>query len=858
MPLKPQSPAAPQPPQPSSAKPEIKLPLLCKAIHLARLPGQDADARYAVIWGGIREPKEGMGYVVQLTGKRTGRVLGWLRDGGKAYACDNIVREVPAGEPAVTLAVWEEDKRSGRITVPTPTGGVRMVSELTIGLGNTYAFSRPIIDLGLPYAHAKLNFREFLAVAFLAFSYLPSLNPPQEEDPAAEGAPDGASDASGAAAATGDAADAPAQQEDAASGTMTDVLDLFRAYAYPDAVDALLLDVDEGRRTSGFEKYAARILRAAGAGKLRAIAARHEIALVRLSTTRLFWTRFSAADLDPDELSVVLALETALNRLALVQRSLLRAASGTRTAEQSDNLSRYPEELCCHQDLRGMSGIGKLAPQLLEGENHENVWRTVRSTCAARGGEWDVRTRFAAACEALALPVRFAYRFTADAAAGTLAARIYVPGAAQMPQQEWSDEKGAWEDVSAQAPAAARAYGARLAALAAAAAFGTSAGIVRVQVVGCADLAFKQPLFSLTFKRMDFLTKACPALEGRADAVRTPAEAADLVSALAPAEALLGADADGAPAPMPEPEPLVPPQPELWADNRALPADLAELLCADTVSDLDVFHGEDPLAPRVAEAVELSERDPVEAARRLSDVVDALAALEMADGDDRPGLYCSNAAARLTVGLMHPAPGTRYRRVLDSSYDARLYLSRLCRRNDDAQHAEDYARQCVELGPTSAQGYLDRGVCLMDLHRPEAAMACYKTALGVEVSTPLHGYLYYRLAFACWRAGETHAALACYTMVADDPRVGLQAREERAELLREMKRTEPPTRAEAERTLARSGIPVAPAPELLDYAADLAVRLMDAGFTRAAAPLARLVAVSERGDVLSMLANSLE
>ena len=81
---------------------------------------------------------------------------------------------------------------------------------------------------------------------------------------------------------------------------------------------------------------------------------------------------------------------------------------------------------------------------------------------------------------------------------------------------------------------------------------------------------------------------------------------------------------------------------------------------------------------------------------------------------------------------------------------------------------------------------------------------------------------------------------------------------ERAELLREMKRVEAPTRAEAERTLTRSGIPIAPSPQLLDYAADVAVRLMDAGFTRAAAPLARLVAVTERGDVLSMLANSLE
>ena len=456
MPAKSQAPSAPQPPEPRPAKPEIKLPLLCKAIHLAQLPGQDPDTRFAVIWGGIREPKEGMGYVVQLTGKRTGRVLGWLRDGGKAYACDNIVREVPADEPAVTLAVWEEDKRAGRVTVPTPSGGVRMVSELAIGLGNTYAFVRPLADLGMPYAQAKLNFREFLAVAFLAFSYLPSLSPAEE-------GPDDAPQDAGAAdvPATGDKGP-DVREDDGPTGTMSDVLDLFRTFSYPDAVDALLLDVDEGRRVSGFEAYAARILRAAGAAKLRGIAARHEISIVRLSTTRLFWTRFSAAALGPDELSVVLALETALNRLVLVQRVFRRAASGARVAEQADDLSRYPETLCAYQDLRIMDGIGKMAPQLLDGENHDNVWQTVRSTTAKRGGEWDVRTRFAAACEALSLPARFAYRFCADAAAGALAVRVYVPDAAQMPQEEWSDEKAAWENRAAQAPAAARAYAVRI------------------------------------------------------------------------------------------------------------------------------------------------------------------------------------------------------------------------------------------------------------------------------------------------------------------------------------------------------------------------------------------------------------
>ena len=854
--------------------PEIKLPLLCKAIHLANMPGQRPGERCAVVWGGgLREPRDGMGYVVSLTGKRTGRVLAWLRDGGKAWRCSDLLREAPQGQPAVTLALWENDRHAGRVAVATPQGGLTQASELAVGAGNTYSFVRPTVELGMPYLAAKLPFREFLAVAFLAFCYFPqrsAAEASQVEQPAgAAGAGDknpgspavlasanelGEGGTSGDALAGANPNGEPAEEE--VTGTMADVLELFRELSYPDAVETLCADVRQGRRVSGFERYAARILAAADADRLRRIAARHEVSVVRLSTTRLFWTRFSADELSPDELTCLLALETALNRLVLLRRALNRAAQGTRVAEEADFLARYPEHVCAYQDLRNMRTVLRAVPDLLEGAQRENPWQRVRGAEAARGGAWDLRTRFAAACEDLALPTRFTYRFTCDADAGAFAVRLYAPPAAVLPQEAWSDEKDAWQPCAT--PLAAAGYGLCLAALAAAAAFGAGAGVVRAQVVGCADLACKEPLFSLTFDRLAFVGMD-RALVDRA--LTSPASAEDL-KALA---ARLGADKlafslsdAGELAPIAEPEPLVPPQPELWADNRPLPPDLADLLCADTVSDLDVFHGEDPLAPRVAEAVELSETDPVEAARRLTDVLDALAALQAASGDERPPLYCSNAVARLTVGMRGPAPGTRYLRVLDSAYDALLYLSRLCRHNNDPVHAEEYAHRCVELAPTSAQGYLDRGMCLVDLKRPREAVRGYQEALRFEASSSLYGFLYYRLAYALWAVGEKDEALACYSLVEDDPRLGIAVREERAQLMREMGADELPGPAEITRTLQHAGIAVAPSDELLTYAASTAMRLLDAGFPRAAAPLARLIAMSEHGDVLSMLATSLD
>ncbi len=846
-------------------RPEIRLPLLCKAIHLAALPGEEKGERFAVVWGGLKEPKGGLGYLVELTGKRTGRVLAWLKDGGQAFRATEPRREEPAANPAVSLALWEGDKHAGRVAAVTPHGGLAQVSELAVGPGNTYSFVRPTVELGMPYLRAKLEFREFLAVAFLAFVYLP-------ERAAARAAEKGASQQDASANPAGDAdaqaaPSSPSAEADAGpaasadpepTGTMTDVLDIFRELSYPDAVDALALDVARGARFSGFERYAARILAAAGADRLRRIAAQHEVSVVRLSTTQLFWTRFNPAALDPDDVACLMALESALNRLVLVQKAFTRAAAHTRVAQEADLLARYPEELCAYQDARCVRTAARTAPELLEGEKRENPWQEMRGARAARGGEWDLRTRFVAACESLALPTRFAYAFGCDARAGAFTVRLYVPPAAAMPQEECPQDGEGWRSVADEAPFEAVAYGLRLAALAAAAAFGAGAGVVRAQVVGCADLAFERPVFSLAFDRLPFITEAVRVLAAAPQPVRSAADVRALAQSLAPAALILDLDENGALAPIAEPDPLVAPQPELWADARPLPPDLADLLCAGTVSDLDVFHGEDPLGPRVAEAVDLADADPVEAAQRLADVVDALSALEAADGDERPALYCSNAVARLTVGMLNPAPGTRYRRVLDSSYDARLYLSRLCRRNDDPEHALDYARQCVELAPTSAQGYLDHGMCLMDLHRPAEAAAGYKKALRFEASAGMYAFLYYRLAYAAWAEGDKDAALACYTLVEDDPRIGVAAREERAQLMRETARAEAPGREEIERAFARAGIALAPSDELLDFAAATAMRVMDAGFPRAAAPLVRLIAMSERGDVMSMLASSLE
>lgn len=65
-----------------------------------------------------------------------------------------------------------------------------------------------------------------------------------------------------------------------------------------------------------------------------------------------------------------------------------------------------------------------------------------------------------------------------------LVASVSLPTPDVVPEVALEQHRGQWADCTAQRPAAAAAYALRLAALIAAAAFGTSVGVTRVVVNG--------------------------------------------------------------------------------------------------------------------------------------------------------------------------------------------------------------------------------------------------------------------------------------------------------------------------------------------------------------------------------------
>lgn len=834
---------------------EIKLPLLCKAVHLAPVPGQPG-ARYGVCWGGMLEPPDSLGYLIEFTGKRTGRVIGWLREGGYVFACDHLIEQAPAERPALTLALWTNKHDQGRITVRDAAGGERSVSEFAVN-GNTYTFVDPCCDLGDTYSTVPCEFKQFLAVAYLAFVYIPRVQ--------------------GASASVG--------------RTMGEVLDEMLKLPPTDAIDALIAEVDRGARTSGFERYAARILRDLDPHAFRTLAARHHVSWLRLSATGLFWISCDASEMTDDEMALVMGFEGALNRLALIERVARRGGS--------DALSAASEARCADEDWRQLRSIVQQAAPLLGASSEDNPMIRVCGTTGARGGEWDVRTRFARTLESLLLPYRLVYRFAVHAASGEVIVACQAPAAEAMPRWQRAPHGSTSElaDCVRNGSVAASAYALRLAALLAAAGFGASAGIARVVVRVCADRALARPVLIADIDRTAYVTeiheRVC------ADTFAEPAltwSVSGLVPLFAPAHltyqldqhtlAMLPLDESGEVPFDPEPTRAC----ALWQDDRALPADLAELLRADTVRELDVFHvGEDPFADRVKAASARSQEDPSGAAQQLADLISMMELMDAVnDGGSAEGagasgaadgahaasrieavpasdadfalpqpLYCANHMARLAMALVEPDARVRYRYVLDSVYDAYTLLARLCIDNDDAAHGLAYAEQAIELGPTSPQGYIVAATAHMELGQPDQAVELLKRALRYDAQPPSYTYLYYRIAFALWHAGKQRAGLACYERALPNPRLREMTEEEMRALMAESGIRERLTPSEVEAELAQAGVPDAPVDALVELAARALVRATDAGLLNVASLYARTVSSVMRDDSFSAAVASL-
>lgn len=818
----------------------IKLPLFSKTSKLAAIPGQSEGVTYGVVWDACRDPEHGFGYVAELLPGRRARLLAWLAAGGKVYSCDRPLTGLAGLRPSLELAQWQDRKGQGAIRVPDPNGGGQpvIVGEYQTTWDKRYGFVNPTRDPGRFFLTRNWELRYFLAVSWLTFVHIPQTQ--------------------GIAAGTG-------------GGRIGEVILGLLDGPLPDALDALIWrGTTQQGQTSGFERFAARQLVEAGAADVRAIAAAHNVTLVRLGSTSLFWLRFDD-DVSPEQRATLLAVEAALNRLWFVEWAAGAADGGT------GMLHAFDERFCAQAAQGALREISRNAGAVAQRGRADNPYRTIRGAEGARGGIWDVSTRFVDTCERLKLPFRLEYRFDTDLDAGVMAVRFTVPSANAFPASRMG-ERG-WYDARAGRPACAAAYAIRLAGLMAQVAFASSVRVMAVDVTAHEDGLAGRPLLSLGFDRTPFLMEALPPLkDGRLDNPMFDDDPLAVLNVLKPVRHAVRFAGDRGLCeitPLPVHASLAAKRQEVWRDRRPLPEPLRGLLRADTVAELDVMHDDAVVGDDEVRAIlEENEESPLIASVQLEAVLSRIGEIGL-DEQGRLPLYCAYPMARLIVSLdsgmgagsvlpdAEPlrSADTRYWKAPDAAYGAHLWLSRFARQEGDADRGLAEALQCLSLAPTTARAYIEVAVCHAEQEQYAQAAETLTQGLRVALLPGDFLYMYYRLAYALWRIGRTNEAVACYTMVLREPNTALAetARGELAELRQQIDDTRPPMAvAEAEQVLHAANIPVSPTEAALDAMAAAAVGLTDAGVPMAAHDAVWLMSRHMRNsDVYDSMAASL-
>lgn len=649
--------------------------------------------------------------------------------------------------------------------------------------------------------------------------------------------------------------------------TTRDVLAEFTAAPLPDAIDGLLFrvsmaDPSDPAASSGFDAYAARLLSDAEAPSLRAIAVEHPVELRRLNTTGLFWSIFDDSTISAGNRGTILRIESVLDRLALVSKAL-------EGDEGTAYVANVTEAACSELDWQVLRSIANDANDYLTAAERDNKLDSQYGTTGTRGGNWDLSTRFASACESMVLPFRLEYRFVCDSQTNTIVANVSLPTPDVFPKSRFNAATASWVDCAGQRPAAAAAYALRLAALIASAAFGSSVGITRVIVNGHEGSIAGQTVLSLEFGRIPFTMGTMAKIRsGEFSAAATECDPAALFDMLHLAQFAANLGDDGTLQPVePLKAELSVPYTPVAEDTRPIPEDLRALLHADEVRDLDVMSEQDPeLGARYRAIMDEKDDSLLLAVAQLEDIVAetdkaaqaAVAADDAADpAEPRRVLYCENVFARYLTSLVESDPAVRYVRASDIGQAARSSLSRIYRDMGDLDAAEAQARVCIDLAPTSAPAYNDLITCFAEGDHYDRIIDVAKEALRVAVTGNDISYVYYRLAFAYWQTGRLTEALACYLRVPEASPMGEAALRECNDLVSEMGNNVPGNEWDPTACLRTAGVPLAPLDDVMEVVGRALIELCDANMPLAAAPLASLVASTQRNDILHAVAASL-
>lgn len=790
----------------------IKLSILARRKRFPRLPGQPEGASFGILWDAGPIPADGVCYVVEFVDRSSARILGYVATGGRVFRRGEPGARASDPDELALALVRDEGAALGDVYVRRPGGRLERSTSFRGTLAGTL---REVSDVTTWNTERSLVYHEFAATMFLRLCVF------------------------GMDAAAMQGAQAPAGGLE----RLAEPVEVFAGFGempLPDAIAALRYRCERAERLSGIEAFAYRVFSEVDLPRLREIAAKGALSLARIERMGGFYINFDRERTSPEDVAFLISVEAALNRVSCV---LDKLGSGLAPVSTSPS-----EEACTAMELDALEGVTSAVDHLVHGMGRgEGDGRRPGTVVCRPGGEWDTRFAFAELCEGLNLIVRLEYRYDCDVAAGRMAVSLMKPPASAMPRRTWRPGTGWQEADGALRAAMAEEYGCRMGLVAAAAAFAASPLTERclVEVRDAVDGSCT----ARAFDRAGFMAETVPLarelvgvpLGGRGGVTSLRAhETSERFDRIAPSGLLLPPGADG----------------------RPLPAELRDLLLADTVSELEVLEDPaDPLMRRFNEVKELIASDPARAEAGLTELIEegqaSCVAAELTSAVPMQTQFCENHLGRIILPMLVDGAGVRIHRAPDALYFAQYELCNMYARAEAYERALPEARRLLDIASTSMQAHFTLVNVLARLGMYDEVVEVAKHGLRAACDREAAGYLYYRLAFALWNRGEKSGALACYSMVPSGDQVSAVAREEMRELMNEMGRTEPMGRAEVTGTLRACGIPVAPTDELYRRIADAAVLLADNGFLYLAARCAYGMWRLRGNDELGVVSRSL-
>lgn len=585
---------------------------------------------------------------------------------------------------------------------------------------------------------------------------------------------------------------------------LPDVIELVEFYA---------CNLDE---PSGALSYALRLFHEIDLDELQTIYEDCDVSFVRDPRHQAYAVTYDHARVTSRQALVLQQAETVVNRLVRVFGN----------ERQSPRL-RLSEQACSNLDFESFQHVTEVVPSILEAGREEGRWACPGSTHCSVGGEWDVRTRIATACESFSPIVRLDYRFNVDVAAGRAAIEFIAPHESFMPHSECRDIGQVepflqWCSIDVDERARmAREYAARAALVFASAAF-ASGGAIRRCSIEALDAMDRRAVATWEFERGHFLSVYATFAR---TLVHQPLSAGTCSSALRFEEGtriLPDAREDAR-----------------WVrpaeDDRPLPQGLRDLLMAGSMRELDATEPDTGVdMQRFEYLYMLIWIDPPRAIHELRTFVSRLearcAARELESLEPVRFQHCESQMERILLPLAEPDRSVRIERAPDALFYAQSELARLYMGMGEYELALDEAECLIDLAPVSSEAYFILVNSLARLERYEDVIEVCKRGLRVAYGRTSASYFYYRMAFAYWNVGCLDEALACYGMVSSGEQISESAHEEMDVLIKRAGYEKPFEPDEAETVLQRAGVSMPLTDEVHDQIADAAVLLCDNGF----------------------------